>query len=124
MLELLARAAGAGFVAPDLAPGGRIIRIALLRRYKTRGACRATTGTGRAEARSRARGGIELVLAGIGIAMLGMHFRQFGLRRLLEDHLDAHHLGGDLLTQARDQPLEELEGFEGLITRLREQVTA
>ena len=56
----------------------------------------------------------HLVFARRGIEVLAEHGRQFGGLRLLEHHLDAHELPGDLLAQMTHETVEELEGL-GLV---------
>src|SRR5438034_11469098 len=67
VLVLLARAARAHLVAPDLAPGGGVLRIALLR-----GAVAVSDQRGR-ERRVRIA---ELVFAGRRIDLVRLHVRQ------------------------------------------------
>ena len=104
VLVFLARAAGASFVAADLAPRRRVLRIALgdrriaLRRYGGRG--------------QRGRHS-QLVLARVRVEVMRFHvgkLRRFFLRRLLHD-LNEHQLCGNRLAQMRDHRLEQRKGF-------------
>src|SRR6218665_1409461 len=63
MLVFLAGAAGAGLVAADLAPGARILRIALFRRHDEFGCSENGLAS-------------EIVLAGGGVEMMTFHGRQ------------------------------------------------
>src|SRR3954463_15408555 len=92
VLVFLARSAGAGIVAADLAPGGRVLRV-----Y---GACRAIAVPIAREG-GRERGAGEVVLPGVRIDVVRLHVGQVLLlffRRLLHD-LNAHQMRGHGLPQ-------------------------
>src|SRR5579871_656904 len=65
VLVLLAGAAGAGFVAADLAPAGGIVGVALGARHRGDSVARQSLGAG---ARQR-----QLVLAGRRVDLVGLH---------------------------------------------------
>src|SRR5262249_5932739 len=96
MLVFLARAAGAGLVAADLAPAGRSGRLG--NGGPGGGRRSAPVAGGRLGAGSRQR---ELVLAGRGIDLVRLHVRQLGglLRRRRGPDLDPHQLRGHRLAQ-------------------------
>src|SRR3954467_12406604 len=84
VLVLLARAAGAGLVAADLAPACRIVRIAL----HSGSRCDPV-------AHQRLRSGAgkrQLVLAGRGIDLVSLHVGQARLLLRRRPDLDAHEL--------------------------------
>src|SRR6267143_6132306 len=105
MLEFLARAAGAGLVAPNFAPGCRVLGISSHGRTHGRP---GVAGESRDRLRHR-----EFILAGSRIDVVRLHERQVLLwlgRRLLHD-LDPHELRRHRLAQVQKQRLEQLEGL-------------
>src|ERR1044072_2306590 len=101
VLVFLARSAGAGIVAADLAPSGGVLRIDVARRAV------AISREG-----GRQRGGCEVVLAGGRIDVVRLHVGEVLrlLRGLLHD-LGPHQLRGDAFAQALNHRLEQVEGL-------------